>query len=503
MRHRRGLMLVYVLMLMSLLVVLSGTLVASVRSNLNLTWQYCRKNAALYAAEAGVARCMAVMELDATWTAGFDREPLEGSRGTYSCTFHTSSATPGPDESVNNLEGVKWAASYRGPQSVPPRSALLVVTGEVDGVRKSVEVMVQPGGGANVDAAALVSNRIKMSGNVYVDGQKTLAGAEKVQGDIHSNLISDEADIVTYKKNPDESNRIYVTGMVSSSAVSEGAIRLETDGNDKALPQTNAPVKPMPFVDIEATIAAKSDKPELKTYRNKIDQIECRPGDYYIDGDLELGVGGSRKEDLVLNDTRLFVKGKLTINGRLMGTGSVVVGKETTLIGSTSITTSDKDRFVALFSKGRVHLKGNTETIATDPADRESKGGRCGSRGCGGGGGYSNRDPKPERSYEESVEASGRAGFVGLVYTNGGILAEQNVSVYGSIVVRDDGTQQPETLDHNSDNPNSSRSGPTTIYPGDLQMEEGAVLVYVQEFFQQSEVFHDLCGLGVTSWLEH
>lgn len=452
-------MLMYVLFITALLVVLVGALVATVRHNLNLTWQYARKNGALYAAEAGVAMAVYAMETNSSWTTGFNSEPLEGAPGTYTIKFSSGSGRPDPDESINNLECVTWASSYRGPNTVPPYSALLVVTGEYEGVTKAVEVLVEPGGGANLDSAALVSGKINLAGNVLVLGKKTYKGDDYIPGGIHSNLISDESDLVTHN----DWGGVYVSGKVSSSGLSEHAIRFPQGVRT----QTNAPVKPIPFVDITATIADKKNLPKFK-YDLRDGGYNSKMGEFYVDGDLEIGLGG----DLYLEKTKLYVKGNLKVNGTLRGTGSVFVGGNTTLVGNTSIETSDDESFVALFSKGRVHLKGSILNLP----------------GTGKGQG---------REYDpETVEASGKASFVGLVYTNGSLYAEQNVTVFGSVIVRDDGTQDAETLDHEN-------GDPIRVEPGELRMEQGAEMVYVEEFFEQGKIFRNMYGLGVTSWLEH
>lgn len=462
MRQRRGIMLMYVLFITALLVVLVGALVASVRHNLNLTWQYSRKNGALYAAEAGVAMALDAMETSSDWTEGFNHTPLEGAPGTYTLKFGAGSGTPGRDESINNLEGMTWVNSYRGPNTVPPYSALLVVMGEYQGVTKGVEVLVQPGGGANLDSAALVSGKINLAGNVIVLGKKTYQGSEYIPGGIHSNLVSDESDLVTHNS----WGGVYVSGKVSSSGISDHAIRFPRGVRT----EINAPVKPIPFVDIAATIAEKKNLPPFK-YSERSGGWNSKIGEFYVDGDLVIADGG----DLYLEKTKLYVRGNLKIKGTVRGTGSVFVGGTTTLVGNTSIETSDDETFVALFSKGRVHLRGSRETA---PITYDSY-----------GQGHVIDD-------KEAVEASGKASFVGLVYTNGSIYAEQNVSVYGSVIVRDDGSQDTETLD-------VEHGDPVTVDPGELRLEQGAEMVYIEEFFEQGKIFRFLYGLGVTSWLEH
>lgn len=502
MRSRRGIMLVYVLFTTALLAVLVGALVASVRHNLNLTWQYVRKNGALYAAEAGIARCLVEMESDKAWTAGFDREPLEGERGAYSVAFSAGIGRPGPDQSINNLTGSGWVSSYRGPNTVPPRCALLVVTGEYEGVTKTIEVLVQSGGEENLRGAAIVSGRIVLAGDVKVEGRTTLdQHSEKIPAGIHSNLINDEPDLVVHE---DGSGTVEVSGVVSSCGSSEQAIQI----NDKDVPkQTGAAQKPIPYVDIESTIAEAESK-HLTSPNFATPQTECNleMGEYYVDGDLEItGSDPTKGGDLTLNNAKLYVKGNLTINGTVKGSGSVFVGGKTTLAGRTSIKTTDTANFVALFSRGRIHLRGNAEAALEDLNAGEKK--QLDDL-------LNNSEQKtPQQLLEDAAKAlisipnrvlqhlqklaetlasSGKASFVGLLYTNGYVYAEQKVSVAGAVFVRDDGSQTTE---------DASNEG-FGMKPGDLGLKNGARLVYVQEFFENNNIYQHMYGLGVKSWLE-
>jgi len=94
------------------------------------------------------------------------------------------------------------------------------------------------------------------------------------------------------------------------------------------------------------------------------------------------------------------------------------------------------------------------------------------------------------KDQEEYDDSTGSASFIGLVYTNGSVYAEQSVGIVGSVIVRDDGSQDVERVDDK------------VLTPGDLILDNGAGLVYVEEFFKYGKIFRDLKGLGVTSWLE-
>ncbi len=66
----------------------------------------------------------------------------------------------------------------------------------------------------------------------------------------------------------------------------------------------------------------------------------------------------------------------------------------------------------------------------------------------------------------------GSSYFQGLIYTNGGFYADNQVTVLGAVVVNDDGTQSPFT----------APSG-DTVNPGDLILMGGSNITYVKDFF--------------------
>ena len=66
----------------------------------------------------------------------------------------------------------------------------------------------------------------------------------------------------------------------------------------------------------------------------------------------------------------------------------------------------------------------------------------------------------------------GSSYFQGLIYTNGGFYADNQVTVLGAVVVNDDGSQSPFT----------AASG-DTVNPGDLILKGGSNITYVKDFF--------------------
>lgn len=66
----------------------------------------------------------------------------------------------------------------------------------------------------------------------------------------------------------------------------------------------------------------------------------------------------------------------------------------------------------------------------------------------------------------------GASYFQGLIYTNGGFYADNQVTVLGAVVVNNDGTQSPFT----------APSG-DTVNPGELVLKGGSNITYVKDFF--------------------
>lgn len=71
-----------------------------------------------------------------------------------------------------------------------------------------------------------------------------------------------------------------------------------------------------------------------------------------------------------------------------------------------------------------------------------------------------------------SYDQLGSSYFQGLIYTNGGFYADNQVTVLGAVVVNDDGSQPPFTA------PNGD-----TVDPGDLVLKGGSNITYVKDFF--------------------
>jgi len=297
-------------------------LYVSSRGSLFASLQLQRRTAALYAAEAGLAETMEALEVSGFATPG---GPLSGSLpggGTWRVQF--KNAAPFSDrDSVSNLtNGAGLAASYRGPDTVPRYSALIVVEGTVGGVTEILDAIItRGGGGPSVANAMQASGKVRMKGDVFINGAKSISNSSAVPGNVQSNATS--GTTVDW----DGTGTINITGTVSSQG---GAINLGGSYVPGGGTPTTGVTASFPVVDIPGDIASKASvglTPTIVPFGT----TTIGTGDYYYSGDLNLD------GDLQLNGGKLYVDGKLTVNGSITGDGSVYVGGQTALKGDAKV----------------------------------------------------------------------------------------------------------------------------------------------------------------------
>lgn len=337
------------LLFLSLLIVMVGALFSAVKSKLFLSQNYRNQVAALYLAELAVNDAMTELENDPDWVAGFSDKTLPGVDGSYSLTFNTSGPPFGEFESVNNATG-SGDESYHGPGTVDRGHCLLVATAQVGRSTRTVEALVEVGGGLPpLDVPLLNDGKIVLRGDVDIQGVKSLRDNSPVLAGIHSNLATSAPNLVDLSAVTSAST---ITGEISSSGSSTNALSLGAYGARHTGGQaTGASPKPFPHVDIISQVAAKSSAPApLIGGGTTVLSVSAAP-EYYHSGALTIN------GDLKLQGVSLYVDGPLTINGALEGNGSVYVTGKSTFQGSTSVTTTTPDK-VALFSHGSVQVSG-------------------------------------------------------------------------------------------------------------------------------------------------
>jgi hypothetical protein len=81
------------------------------------------------------------------------------------------------------------------------------------------------------------------------------------------------------------------------------------------------------------------------------------------------------------------------------------------------------------------------------------------------------------RSYVENIdyENLGSAYFQGLVFTHGSFYADSEVTILGALVVKDDGSQSPTTVEG------------INLEPGDVHLASKTNLRYIEEFFKPDD----------------
>jgi hypothetical protein len=187
-----------IIILMAVLVMASNSLVTLASSDIFNTRREHQRNVALFAGEAAMARCAAMISADPEWTAGFVDEEMERVGASYTVVFNTSGSNIEPNESVNNLAGSSAVDGPRGPGSVPPHCLDLVVVAKAGLVERRFEVLIRRGISDPPPYAVVSSRNILMRGNVQVDGLEGLDTSVSLEAGLHSNRLDTVDDIIQW-----------------------------------------------------------------------------------------------------------------------------------------------------------------------------------------------------------------------------------------------------------------------------------------------------------------
>lgn len=336
--RRRGFALISTFMFLGMLFMMAVSMILMSRQRIFAGMSQHHQTQALYLAEAGLAKAQVALENDLGWP-GVTDATIDGMRGTYTVTLGS-----GKYGSVNNIGGLTKVMSYRGPGSVPPNHALLIVTANVSGHRYTLEALVEGNGSAGyMSDAILGSGKITMKGDLHVDGIAALDDASVVEGSIQSNAATG-SDLVTW----DGTGSALVTGNVGTFGSSSSAINMpgatilgKTELNSKAV---------IPTYDVESEVN--------NNYPSGSPVSVVSGGQTLLAGGKHSYSGPAIDGDIVLEDgAELYVKGDLTINGSISGNGTVYVDGKTTFKGDSAVN-ANPDFSVSLKSKGSVLLTG-------------------------------------------------------------------------------------------------------------------------------------------------
>ncbi|HIB64091.1 MAG TPA: hypothetical protein EYO33_02950 [Phycisphaerales bacterium] len=336
--RRRGFALISTFMFLGMLFMMAVSMILMSRQRIFAGMSQHHQTQALYLAEAGLAKAQVALENDLSWS-GVTDATIPGMRGTYTVTFGT-----GKYDSVNNIGGLTPKPSYRGPNSVPQNSALLIVTSNVSGHRYTLEALVEGNGSVGyVTDAILGSGKIVMQGDLYVDGITALDDSSEVSGSIQSNA-SAGSNLVSWNG----PGTALVTGNVGTQGSSASAISMSGATIQGSLELNSSTVIPSYDVANKVTANYSAGTP-VTIVPFGTTTLPAGKHSYSgpaIDGDIVLADGAE-----------LYVQGDLSINGTVRGNGSVYVNGKTTLKGDSEVTTNP-DYSVSLYSEGSVVLTG-------------------------------------------------------------------------------------------------------------------------------------------------
>lgn len=314
-------------------------LYASARGGFLSASSQARRLAAQYAAEAGLAETMESIRPGGFSIANGTLTGTLSFGATYTVEFKDAPPFE-PYHSVNNLNNAFGAAdSHRGPATVPPSSALIIVRANSGGVERTVEAEVSRGTGKLITGNAIqTSGTIQMSGDVNVDGIKGMSEQEEVPGNIHAN-----ADSGTTVEWDSSGSNARITGTVSSLG---GSIDLSgyTPMGGPASIGSSAPFRRQ---NIQQKVGNGTgvDPGSLVVGSISLTGEQKRSGDMTVQGDLEL------------DGATLYVEGNLLVNGSITGQGTIYVNGNTSFQGDSNVTAHSEHK-VALLSHGDVTLSG-------------------------------------------------------------------------------------------------------------------------------------------------
>jgi hypothetical protein len=342
MGHRkiRGIALISTFMFVGLLFMMAAAMVVTSRNRVFTGVSQHHQAQAFYLAESGLVRAMVALENNLDWP-GVTNATIDGMPGTYTVEFGTDKFG-----SVKNIGGLGAAGSYRGSESVPINSALLIVQANVSGQRYVLEAIVDGQGSIGyMSDAILTSGKIRAEGDLYVDGISSLDDSDTVDGSIQSNMPG-STDLVVW--NADPGDKATITGNVGTQGSSDAAINMP--GADiQGAPELNS-LHSIPNHDITNEIDSNSG-----------------PAPTFVDGGTTTLGSGKHKisgnqtvnGDLILEDgAELYIDGDFEVLGSIKGNGNVWVSGETSFKGDASVTTGNNDQNISLFSKGSVKLTG-------------------------------------------------------------------------------------------------------------------------------------------------
>ena len=345
----RGIALVTALLMVLVVLVMIVAVVSTVRSQSYTTIGYHREVQAHYAAEAGLTATLQALR-NRSWSQTLEQTLLDG-EASFRVEF-AAVAPVGPLQSVNNLLGQAAVSGPRGPDTVPPGSAHLIIVGRSGRAQVELEAVVRNGSFPDTELALLADGSVEFQDEVRVEGIDSLSEGQPVEAGVHSNL--NQAGEASVSWNGTGVARFEGTVSSSGSLQSlklNGAQLLGTP----ALEGDGAP-RPFPYIDVEAEVTGKSGAGTVSVPASGDLVLGTgTPADFYRQGDTVI------EGDLILDGATLYVDGDLHVTGTIHGDGGVYVHGDATFLGGAEVTTNNQ-RKAAVYSSGDLELRGYNGT---------------------------------------------------------------------------------------------------------------------------------------------
>ncbi|MFA7480542.1 MAG: hypothetical protein WC314_08570 [Vulcanimicrobiota bacterium] len=334
---RAGIALISTLLMGVILLMMLAALLAAARRGSFSSDHFRRREATRYVAEEAVAVMLARLREDPEGETDLVDQATVFGGGSYTVRFSET-------ESVNNLRGDDLKPGPYG--DVAPGNALLRIHARTQGYERIFDVMLGPPPNPPGQVDALVaSGRLELHGDVEVAADAGFTDLTPVDANIVSNSIDDTDGLIKWTPLP-TGGSISVEGAVQLPGTNPDA--LDFSGFTLNTDRLSGP-KPLERVDIPFEIARARDR-GLGTV-SITSGTPLPSGEYYIDGPIDL------PGDLILENTKLYVSGDLTVHGSIQGRGALFVGGSTTFKGSARVIPNAQES-IALMSYGSVELTG-------------------------------------------------------------------------------------------------------------------------------------------------
>ena len=192
-RHDKGIALISTLLFLGVMLMMALSMILTSRQRAFSGIAQHQQTQALYLAEAGLARTQVALESNLSWPGGTFQ--IDGIPGEYTVNI----GGHGKYDSVININNAFHADSYRGPGTVPPDHALLIIDANVAGHRYVLEALVRGTGTVSgMEDAILADGKVHTKGDLRVDGITALNDSTPVDGNIQSNS-HDSSDAVVWE----------------------------------------------------------------------------------------------------------------------------------------------------------------------------------------------------------------------------------------------------------------------------------------------------------------